>query len=202
MRRRGFTLTELIGVIVVLGIVVGIATPIIQKTLTNNRDRLYSIIETQLKDYTKNYLAVNTNNLPANEGNSTNVTLEALKKNGDLQINVINPKTNKVVSNQSYVKVTRHNNNYKYEVHLYDLVDASEVVDGAPDVDLESYSQTCGLNDTCILEEPSTGVSRQIIFNDEEVSSVDTSKAGVYSVYYSKLQNNKLGISVKTVIVE
>lgn len=199
MKKQGFTLVELLGVIVILGIIAAIATPIVQKTLNNNRDKLYGIIETQLKDYTKDYLALNTDRLPVNDGDTADITLEALKKNGNLQINVVNPRTNNVISNQSYVKVTKKNNNYTYEVHLYDLVDP-EV--GDPTIQLSSYNQDCNLNSTCTLEEPATGVSRQIIYKNEEVSSVDTSKTGIYSVYYSKLENDKLGISIKTVTIE
>ena len=201
MKKRGFTIVELLGVIVILSIIAAIATPIVQKTLNNNRDKLYDIIKTQLKDYTKDYLAVNTDRLPVDDGDTADITLEALKKNGNLQINVINPRTNNVISNQSYVKVTKKNNNYTYEVYLYDLVDADEVEAGAPTISLSSYSQSCSLNDTCVLEDTATGVSRQIIYKNEEVSSIDTSKAGIYSVYYSKLENNKLGIGIKTVTV-
>lgn len=201
MKIRGFTLTELLGVIVVLGIIATIATPIVQKTLNNNRDKLYNVIETQLKSYTKDYLMVNSDYLPALDRDSTKITLEMLKKSGNLQLNVVNPRTEKFVSNQSYVEVTKHNNNYTYDVHLYDLVDASEVVAGAPTITLSSYSQECNLGAECNLEEPVTGISRQIIYNNEEVSSIDTSKTGVYAVYYSKLENDKLGISIKTVTI-
>ena len=201
MKKQGFTLTELLGVIVVLGIIASIATPIVQKTLNNNRDKLYGVIKTQLRDYTKDYLVVNTDQLPVDDGDTANITLEALKKNGNLQINVINPKTNNIISNQSYVKVTKKNNNYTYDVYLYDL-DMDEIEDGAPTISLSSYLQSCSLNGTCTLEEPATGVSRQIIYKNEEVSAIDTSKSGTYSVYYSKLENNKLGISIKTVTVQ
>ena len=76
------------------------------------------------------------------------------------------------------------------------MVDVDKVESGAPIINLSSYIQQCST--TCDLE-IIEGVSRQIIYDGEEVGSIDLNKKGVYTVYYSKLENDKLGISIKTV---
>lgn len=199
MKNKGFTLVELVAVLVILGVIATIITPVIQKTLKANKENVYNIMVDQIKDYTKDYLAKNTNQLPDNEGEISTIKFINLKKEGLLQINIVNPITNNIISNESIVKVTKKNNNYTYEVVTYDLVDVDKVESGAPIINLSSYIQQCST--TCDLE-IIEGVSRQIIYDGEEVGSIDLNKKGVYTVYYSKLENDKLGISIKTVTVK
>ena len=200
MKQKGFTLIELLAILVVLGIIATIATPIVQKTLKDNKEKVYNIVVKQLIDYTRDYMAKYPGNLPDNEGEFVIVKLETLKKEGLAQINITNPKTNKVISNQSEIKVTREDNNYVYDVGIYDLVSADKVASGAPVVVLQTNSPlTCEANGSCNLENVE-GVSRQILKDDKEVSSI--SLVGTYTVYYSKLENGKLGISTRTVIVQ
>lgn len=198
MKNKGFTLIELLAVLVVLGVIATIITPVIQKTLKANKENVYNIMVDQIKDYTKDYLAKNTNQLPNNEGEISTIKFVDLKKEGLLQINVVNPITNNIISNESIVKVTKKNNNYTYEVVTYDLVDVDEVEPGAPIISLSSYTQQCST--TCDLE-AIDGVSRQIVYSGEEVGSINLNQKGIYTVYYSKLENDKLGISIKTVTV-
>ena len=199
--KKGFTLIELLGIIVVLGIIATIVTPIIQNTLAENEDKVYNVLVKQIEGHAKDYLEMNTDKLPEEEGNSIQIKFGDIKAAGIMQINVKNPKTNNLISNESYVTVTKDKNNYRYETTIYDLTDVSEVVSGAPIITLEgSSNETISVGSIYELESKD-GVSRQIITNGKEVSSIDTSVKGVYEVYYSKLENGKLGITVKTVKV-
>ena len=199
MKNKGFTLVELLAIIVILGVVATIITPVVQKSLKANKEKVYEILVDQIKDYTKDYLTKNTNQLPDNDGEVSTIKFIDLKKEGLLQINVVNPVNDNIISNESVVKVTRKNNNYTYEVVTYDLVDVDEVEEGAPTISLSSYTQECST--ACELE-IMEDASRQIIYNGEEVSSIDLNDKGIYTVYYSKLENDKLGISIKTVTVK
>lgn len=199
--KRGFTLIELLGIITVLGIIAVIVTPIIQSTLEENEDTVYKALIRQIEGTAKDYVTVNTEKLPQNEGDFTIVKIGDIKKEGLIQISIKNPKTNNIVSNESYVKITKEGNNYRYETNIYDLIDASEVVSGAPIINLKTNS-----NETIVVGsnynlESVDGVSRQIISEGEEVSSIDTSVSGIYEVYYNKLENGKLGITIKTIKV-
>ena len=199
--KKGFTLIELLGIIVVLGIIATIVTPVIQNTLAENEDKVYNVLVKQIEGYAKDYLEMNTDKLPEEESNSIQVKFGDIKAAGIMQINVKNPKTNNLISNESYVTVTKDKNNYLYETTIYDLTDVSEVVSGAPIITLAgSSNETISVGSIYELESKD-GVSRQIITNGKEVSSIDTSVKGVYEVYYSKLENGKLGITVKTVKV-
>ena len=199
--KKGFTLIELLGIIVVLGIIATIVTPVIQNTLAENEDKVYNVLVKQIEGYAKDYLEMNTDKLPEEDGNSVQVKFGDIKAAGVMQINVKNPKTNNLISNESYVTVTKDKNNYRYETTIYDLTDVSEVVSGAPTISLKTSSnETISVGSSYTLESID-GVSRQIISDGKEVSSIDTLVKGVYEVYYSKLENGKLGITVKTVKV-
>lgn len=199
--KKGFTLIELLGIIVVLGIIATIVTPVIQNTLAENEDKVYNVLVKQIEGHAKDYLEMNTDKLPEEEGNSIQIKFGDIKAAGIMQINVKNPKTNNLISNESYVTVTKDKNNYRYETTIYDLTDVSEVVSGAPIITLAgSSNETISVGSIYELESKD-GISRQIITNGKEVSSIDTSVKGVYEVYYSKLENGKLGITVKTVKV-
>ena len=199
MKNRGFTLVELLAILVILGILGTIITPVVQKTLKANKEKVYEIMIEQVKDYTKDYLAKNTAVLPDNEGDTNVIKFVDLKKEGLLQINVVNPITGNIISNESIIKVTKKSSNYVYEVITYDLVDVDELEEGAPTISLNTYTQECSTS--CELE-TIDNVSTQIIYNEEEVGSIDINQKGIYTVYYSKLENDKLGISIKTVTVK
>lgn len=198
MKNKGFTLVELLAILVILSIVAVIITPVIQKSLTANAEKVYQILVDQIKDYTKDYLAQNTDMLPYDDGETNIVKFGDLKKSGFLQIQVVNPITENIISNESFVKVTKMKNQYVYDVVTYDLVDVDKLEEGAPTINLYSYTQDC--SNGCQLEEVEN-VSRQIIYNKQEVGSIDIKKKGIYTVYYSKVENGKLGISIKTVTV-
>ena len=199
--KRGFTLIELLGIIVVLGIIATIVTPVIQSTLAQNQESVYNTLVKQIEGNAKDYLEYNTDKLPQDEGDSVVVKLGEMKEAGFIQISIKNPKTDNIISNESYVTVTKKGNNYTFETTIHDLTDADEVVSGAPTIILAgSSNETIAYGSNYNLEKIDN-VSRQIIFNGKEVSSIDTSVKGVYEVYYSRLENGKLGITIKTVKV-
>jgi type II secretory pathway pseudopilin PulG len=199
--KRGFTLIELLGIIVVLGIIATIVTPVIQSTLAQNQESVYNTLVKQIEGNAKDYLEYNTDKLPQDEGDSVVVKLGEMKEAGFIQISIKNPKTDNIISNESYVTVTKKGNNYTFETTIHDLTDADEVVSGAPTIILAGSSNETIASGSNYNLEKIDNVSRQIIFNGKEVSSIDTSAKGVYEVYYSKLENGKLGITIKTVKV-
>lgn len=205
MKNRGFTLVEVLGIIVVLGIIAAIATPIVQTTISQNQEKVFNVIKEQLIDSSKDWAVKNASSLPNLDGEYVDVTLGELKTNGVLRINVVNPKTNNVFSNKSFVRITKKNNNFIYQVTTYDLVDADEVEEGAPTITLNG-SQVINLNVGDTYEElgalQGDSVSIQIVKDGKEISSVDTSETGTYTIYYSLVENDKLGINIRTVIVK
>lgn len=207
--KRGFTLIELLGIIVVLGIIATIVTPVIQSTLAQNQESVYNTLVKQIEGSAKDYLEYNTDKLPQDEGDSVNVKLGEMKEAGFIQISIKNPKTDNIISNESYVTVTKKGNNYTFETTIHDLTDADEVVSGAPSISVDkNANETISIGSTYKFDEKVTvdgtedsDFSRQIIKDNKEVASIDTSVKGIYEIYYSKLKDGKLGITIRTIRV-
>ena len=115
MKKRGFTLTEVLGVLTVLALLALLITPVISKTIKNNKQKLYNdqikIIEKAAKDYT----IKNTDVLPE-EGTITYITLGEIKRSGVLQEEVRNPMTKELFPDDLQIKISFENNQYVYEV--------------------------------------------------------------------------------------
>lgn len=121
--KKGFTLVELLGVIVVLAIISMIAVPLIDRSINKSDEDLYNTQINQIVKAAKNYYAEpeNIDGLPQNDEDSVTVTLEALQKGGYLPTEVDNPKTGEPFNpTLSYVTVTKKGNHFEYKATVDD----------------------------------------------------------------------------------
>lgn len=117
MEKKGFTLTEVLGVLTVLALLALLITPVVSKTIKNNKQKLYNdqikIIERAARDYA----IKNTDVLPE-EGTINYITLGEIKRSGVLQEEVRNPITKELFQDDLQIKITLENNQYVYQVML------------------------------------------------------------------------------------
>jgi len=111
MNKKGFTLVELLGVIILLGLIGLIATVSVSNVLKENKFKLCNIQMDSIIESSKIYAADNILSL----GDETIVTLTQLTNAGLFNEEIINPKTGEVITNLE-VKITRVDNNLKYEI--------------------------------------------------------------------------------------
>lgn len=96
MERNGFTLIEMLGVIVILSILSLITIPVIDRSLNQGRENLSKIQEGQLIKALKNYYADNIDkikDISINESRPTCIPSDDLKDFGYLPTDLKNPKT-------------------------------------------------------------------------------------------------------------
>ncbi len=120
--KKGFTLVELLGVIVLLGIIATIVVTIVDKTLKDNRKNAYDIQINNIIEDTKNYFVDNSSYLPS-LGSSYTITLETLKEEGYVTEDIISPISNKKFSNETTITITNTNEGYKYSVDVKEATD-------------------------------------------------------------------------------
>ena len=110
--KRGYTLIELLGVFVVLGIIVTVASVIIINLVKNTQEALETSTEKLLYTAATKYLYDNYE-LPAN-GNY-DVTIETLINNDLISNTFLESQTNSHLTENSCVKITIVNSVLNYE---------------------------------------------------------------------------------------
>ena len=120
--KKGFTLAELLGVIVVLALISLITVPAVSDILKNNKKKL---CETQLQNIklaAQNYGADHFYDLPVESGDdySIKISLGDLTSNGYIDKEIRNPVTKQnfieTGSNLVEIKIKRDNNKFIYEI--------------------------------------------------------------------------------------
>ena len=116
MKNKGFTLAELLGVIIILGVIALITIGTVTNTMKENKEDLYDIQINNIIVGAKTWASSHVFELPEQDGESITLTLGELKQDGFVENDITNPKTNELFSNDLMVKITKIDNNYNYEV--------------------------------------------------------------------------------------
>ncbi len=127
--KKGFTLIELIMVIVVLGIIALIAIPIVNNIIKDSKEKAYNEQIDLIVDTARTYMSNNSLKLPSQiDGASVCITIETLQKAGLLSKNdILNPNytegstdLKKQRNFNGAVKVYWQKNKYVYEYKYSD----------------------------------------------------------------------------------
>ena len=114
MKKKGFTLVELLGVIILLGILSAIAVPTIAKTIKSSREKAYQDQLGIMEAGARNWVADHVSLLPEENGASIMVTLGELREGGYVDKDLKNPKTKSYFSDESYVEIKNLDGGYEY----------------------------------------------------------------------------------------
>ncbi len=115
--KKGFTLVELLGVIVILGIVGVIVTPLIMNAINESRQTASDSQKIAIERAAKNYVNANMYTIDdkCKTAEGCKVSIATLKKEGFLEDKVIKDAiTEEVITDSDTVTISKNGNRYKY----------------------------------------------------------------------------------------
>ena len=117
-KRKAFTLIELMGVLVIIGILTVILVPVINNTIKNNKQELYDNQLKMIRLAAQNLATDNTYILPEEDGEEIYITLGQLRAMGYAEGTIIDPLTNKNFPDNLIVMIIKKGNDYDYVINL------------------------------------------------------------------------------------
>ena len=203
MNKKGFTLVELLGVLVVLSVILMIAFPLITTYINKSKQKAYDtqmgLIITGLKDYVIEHKEV----LPVNDTDYVTFTLGQLKALGIVNNSVVNPLDGKEIDDSMEFKIIKDGSKYTYQI-----VESSRL-----SRDDKNHTPYITLNGNILnyidLDSTYTELGASATDYDGKPLSVtidktdlDVSTIGVYQIRYEAIDsNNTKSYAIRTVIV-
>lgn len=198
---KGFTLIEMLGVIIIISVLLIILVPTVVRHLKASKDSIYDSLINKVLSSSVDWALENTELLPK-EGESINITLGTLQSGGYISTDLKNPKTNllfpaDMVIKINYVKSNRQNKKLSYGRYNGNYSFQVDVASGTEIKDIEDSYTVIQLNETSLnvdkivykdLKDNDISLKEynvQIVSNGINVPTIDTSKMGIYYVYYS-----------------
>jgi len=200
--KKGFTLVELLGVLVVLSVILMIAYPLITSYVRQTKEKAYEVqmelILTSLRDYANDHREW----LPQNDGDYITLTLGQLKSVGIIKDSVINPLDGKEIEDSMEFKITKNDTRYQYEI-IENTIETREDKAKSPSIEL-SDSPLLYLPLDSEYVEPGVkgydydGVEIAVTIDNK----VDMTKEGIYLVKYNSIDGNGINTyAYRTIVV-
>ena len=214
MNKKGFTLIELMTVIALMGVLMLIMVPTINKSITNSKKTAYDVQIKTIKKSAYDWSLKNTDILP-NDNDISLITLGTLKQFGYIDKDITNPIDKSLFPNCMFIEIKNINGKYKFNVlddKLKDNCTESNDIYG-PKLILNGNNEiTVNMNDSYqdmgakALASSGTNITDQIVTkiykNDQKVDEIDTTKVGTYKVVYEVTSNGTTEKISRSVLVK
>jgi type IV pilus assembly protein PilA len=129
--KKGFSLVELLAIIVLLGLIVMISVPIVNNNINKSKEKTKKIQVQSIIKASKNYTMKNSDILPEYEDSPISIEMKTLIDNKLIDTDkVIDPKSGKTMS--GCIEVTYNSTNKSYN---YEYVDKCKYYPSTPELD-------------------------------------------------------------------
>ena len=197
MKKKGFTLVELLAVIIILSLVLVIAVPSVNKYIKQSKEKAYDAQISTIIEAAQAYASTNPELLPNRENISVKVTLGQLKSSGLIKEEVKNPNDDKYFDDALTIEIKK-----KGETYTYDIVESTITTrDGekSPKITLNgSPMVTYNLNATytelgaSATDSDGNAISNIVIDKSNLVMSAE----GIYQVKYTATDTKGISSTV------
>jgi prepilin-type N-terminal cleavage/methylation domain-containing protein len=210
MNNKGFSLIELMGVIILLSLISLLVVPSIDRSIKNFKNRTYDAQIEHIALATRDWALDNVGKYSLNEGDTVTIILGQLKMGGYLDDDFENPNTKEPFPDDMQINIVRESETLKYYV-LDTTGSATGTYEGAPTIllngpyivrlDLNSIYTELGVTATTSAGVPISAVTIAITDDGSPVGSVVTTSANTYVISYTVTDNSLTRTIYRTVIV-
>ena len=116
MKKKGFTLVELLAVIVILSLVLVIAVPSVNKYIKQSKEKAYNTQISTIIEAAQAYASANSGLLPRKEEFVVKITLGQLKSSGLIKEEVKNPNDDKYFDDALTIEIKKKGETYNYDI--------------------------------------------------------------------------------------
>ena len=190
--KKGFTLAELLGVILLLSVISLIVIPTIDKQLKEGRQELYdkqiSLIKSGVSLFESDY--------KLNDNERIRITLSQLKSLGYVEHDITNPITKEIFPNDAIIEIT--NDNYNIDVTGDNIKDYNSL----PTITLNgNVVEFLELGSTYIEKEAQAKYNNEVIDNITISGGVDNLVVGSNYITYTVDYNGFSNKVIRTILV-
>ncbi len=119
MNKKAFTLMELLGALIIIGILTVLAFTVVNNSLNNSKQKLYDTQIESIIDAAKLWEVDNIQELMnLNVGETKVLLLDDLQREQYIDTNLNNPLTDELISPTTEITITKQQNHYTYEVKV------------------------------------------------------------------------------------
>ena len=116
MKKNGFTLVELLGVITILAMLGIIVVPIVTGLISDSKQSLYDTQIRLIESGASDYISDNVFSIDLPVGTSKGITLGTLKSLGYVDSNIIDPISKKKFDDNMVIIITNTSKGFEYKV--------------------------------------------------------------------------------------
>ena len=205
--KKGFTLAELMGIVVIIGILAIIIIPNIERGIDLYKQSSYN---SQIRTITMAANNFSIDNIQINsisEDEAVYLSLDQLKISGYLEENIINPITGENFSGDTLIKVTRVDNIFEFEVITDEYSEYASAINVSLIGDLVQYiCQHSAYIEKGVNAYDDNGfvAEYEVTYTDSfggTLISLDDVTSGVYYVRYRVTTDQGASTIIRTVIV-
>ena len=116
MKKKGFTLVELLAVIIILSLVLVIAVPSVNRYIKQSKEKAYNTQISTIIEAAQAYASANSGLLPRKEEFVVKITLGQLKSSGLIKEEVKNPNDDKYFDDALTIEIKKKGETYNYDI--------------------------------------------------------------------------------------
>lgn len=192
--KKGFTLVELLAVLVILSLILVIAVPSVNKYLRQSKEKAYDVQLNTVISAAQTYASMNPGLLPSIEGVTVKVTLGQLKTSGLIKDEFKNPNSDKYFDDSLTVEITKNGENYRYNIVESTIIERTG--EHSPKITLNGNPIVYYKLNKTYTELGASAVdynNNPLLDITIDSSNVNTSVEGIYQVKYTV--TDTLGVS-------